>query len=1510
MLKKFFASVIAILLVISVFPFAVFAESTEVKSGTTGDCTWTLNGTVLTISGDGKMEDYGNSNEAPWGKNITEVFINNGVTNIGNYAFKNCIELENIEIPDSVASIGDFAFIFCSGLTSITIPNGVTNIGNYAFSDCIGLTNITIPNSVAGIGNFAFSFCTELTSIIIPDSVTSIGSSAFYGCKIEELNIAEGSKTVTNKMVMCENTLKKVIIPNGVTSIGDFAFKGCTGLTSITIPNGVTNIGNYAFSGCTGLTGITMPDTVMDIGSYAFSDCEIKELNIAEGSKTVTSKMVVCNNTLKEVTIPTSVTSICDSAFFNCTGLKSITIPNTVTNIGGSAFSCCTRLTSITIPDSVTSIGNSAFFGCTGLTSITIPDSVTSIGENVFSDCTKIQTMVVDKNNSVFHSNGNCIIRTNDKVLIAGCENSIIPTNGSVTSIGNSAFFDCAGLRNVIIPNSIKSIGDSAFSDCTELTSIIIPDSATSIGRYAFNFCTGLTSITIPDSVAYINSYAFFGCKIKELNIAEGSKKVAKKTVVCKSTIEKVTIPDSVTSIGNHAFYDCTNLKEVHINDIVKWCNIDFNDMYSNPLYYAHNLYLNGEAVKEIVLPETVTEIKDYAFYNCAGLTKITIPESVTSIGNNAFTGCSNLVIETESDYVYEYAKLHGITVIMINNWIGSGKNPIVSVEVPDIKIIENTNGKQADGYYYYNSFLLKCIANYKDGEKKYDYAHIEYGELEKQQTEHWTAGNTYSIKVEYDGIHTTVNVTVIENPIEKIDIPDVVLEDGFIEANLYEHPQYTVTLKNGTVVESDDGAAYSNYVLIEDKEYELEINLDSEYIESLKAGDRCKIECELAGIKASYYVNIVNSPFKAIYIDDVVSERDDSGYNYAPRSGIVELINGEKIKFFGTELTFNGKYYSIGYNYQYNTPFTPGNTYEITATLGNLSTTYKVKVLKSQEQPVITNYEMTKKPTKTEYIVGEVPDWRGAVIRLSFSDGSFEDLSVPESLWPDDDGYIKLFSNKLSKYIVFFPVFESWDHWINSTDISNIKLGVWGSDKLPTPVVVAECPVTVKKNEWENIKITDYYTLNSKMTVTDKYGNTSVFNIRGLASYGGWGGGDPWLYNSQELHGMVLYTDKGLFWIDLYCWVNGKDKFFNIYINNKKLKSNTICGSPFDNIPEKLDRLCNNIFYENNNDYSMLSFSKYGEIRKINGKYYFEKEFVYRDGTCKIMYMSLDSNFEMVDYIFGFCKGYFDGNDNHEWGEWTVTKPASCTVNGEEQRSCLKCGNAEKRIVRAYGHRLKYTEEKKPTCTEKGHTAYETCQNEGCGYTDYIEIPPTGHIFGKITVVRPKYGESGYSAHKCTVCGYEEKFDITAPIEYPADKTLVYTDGKWIYLSSGKPDTDYTGLTRYNGTLLYVENGVYNRNFIGFAEYNGEVLYVENGIAKRNYTGLKQYDGNLCYIEDGVLNRNYTGLMYYYGTWFYIENGVFNRDYNGLVEYRGRMYYADNGIFFPGRSRLYKRYR
>ncbi len=252
-------------------------------------------------------------------------------------------------------------------------------------------------------------------------------------------------------------SLTSITIPDSVTSIGDYAFSGCTGLTSITIPNSVTSIGERAFEDCTSLTNIEIPPSVTSIGSYAFYGCR----------------------SLTSITIPDSVTSIGSSAFIYCTSLTSITIPNSVTSIGEWAFYGCTSLTSITIPNSVTSIGEWAFYGCRSLTSVTIPDSVTSIGSSAFSGCSGLGSITVEDGNTVYHSSGNCLIETASGTLIVGCKNSVIPTNGSVTSIGEYAFYYCTSLTSITIPNSVTSIGYYAFFGCTSLESVTFADTTT-----------------------------------------------------------------------------------------------------------------------------------------------------------------------------------------------------------------------------------------------------------------------------------------------------------------------------------------------------------------------------------------------------------------------------------------------------------------------------------------------------------------------------------------------------------------------------------------------------------------------------------------------------------------------------------------------------------------------------------------------------------------------------------------------------------------------------------------------------------------------------------------------------------------------------------------------------------------------------------------------------------------------------------------------------------------------
>lgn len=260
---------------------------------------------------------------------------------------------------------------------------------------------------------------------------------------------------------------------------------------------------------------------------------------------------------------------------------------------------------SVTIPETVTfsdgttyrvtSIGYSAFRECSDLTSVTIGNSVISIGEDAFSNCNRLISVIIGE---------------------------------SVTSIGDGAFSDCTRLPSVTIPNNVKSIGNYAFFNC-DLTSVTIGKSVTRIGESAFKYCFDLTSVTIGESVTSIGNSAFYYC----------------------SSLTSVTIPNSVKSI-EYAFAGCSSLTEVHISDIAAWCEIDFVGSDANPLYYAKNLYLNGELVTDLVIPNSVKSIGNNAFYNCYPLTSITIPNSVTSIGYSAFRNCSDLTSVTIGESV------------------------------------------------------------------------------------------------------------------------------------------------------------------------------------------------------------------------------------------------------------------------------------------------------------------------------------------------------------------------------------------------------------------------------------------------------------------------------------------------------------------------------------------------------------------------------------------------------------------------------------------------------------------------------------------------------------------------------------------------------------------------------------------------------------------------------------------------------------------------------------------
>ena len=521
---------------------------------------------------------------------LSNIRGHDNISTIGEYAFSGC-SLLNVLTLVNCTSFDNYAFNSCTGLNSVLLRGSAT-YGNYVFNGCNNISTVHFIDNANGNG-----WITAIRSIpnyndghltvYIPNS--SYDTSELTGVRFIEYdaNPENGSAKVvikTGNLRWDGNILEDIISEtdlypssnaappalrcariygwlkynlNTLTStecerITDINFdtdyqvnphiglegggghnedtyypKDDDGLTSFDEFQYFTNLHEHKiqdelFDGFEYITSIKLPQNIEIIGNRAFHNC----------------------GSLTSITIPNSVTSIGDEAFYECHDLSSVIISNILTSIGDSVFEDCYDLSSITIPNSVTSIGDEAFMNCGSLTSITIPNSVTSIGDEVFVYCSDLTSIIVENGNTIYDSRNDCnaIIETATNILIAGCENTIIPN--SVTSIGDNAFEGCTGLTFITIPNSVTSIGDGAFLGCSSLTSVTIPNIVTSIGGGAFYSCRSLTSVTIGNSVTSIERYAFYGC----------------------SSLTSVTIPNSVTSIGSYAFYNCTSVTDVYFN--------------------------------------------------------------------------------------------------------------------------------------------------------------------------------------------------------------------------------------------------------------------------------------------------------------------------------------------------------------------------------------------------------------------------------------------------------------------------------------------------------------------------------------------------------------------------------------------------------------------------------------------------------------------------------------------------------------------------------------------------------------------------------------------------------------------------------------------------------------------------------------------------------------------------------------------------------------------------------
>ena len=291
------------------------------------------------------------------------------------------------------------------------------------------------------------------------------------------------------------------------------------------------------------------------------------------------------NITMESIVIPNTVNTLANNVFQNCSNLKTVTMSNNIGGIGPYAFYNCVSLESITLPNSCTVISNNAFQGCAALESINIPLTVTTLGSAAFYGCTSLQSITIP---------------------------------GSVTSVGSEVFRNCTSLESAVLCEGVEAIGSYMFTGCTSLASITMPDSLKTIGYEALWNCKSLENLVIGSHVTNIDTWAFEGC----------------------SNLKSITFPATLKKIEGNAFSGCGSLNAIYISDLAAWCSVTFN---SYPLDAAHNLYLNGQLVTDLVIPGTVTEVKKGAFSGCTSITSLTIQNGVTTIGNDAFRNCTNL---------------------------------------------------------------------------------------------------------------------------------------------------------------------------------------------------------------------------------------------------------------------------------------------------------------------------------------------------------------------------------------------------------------------------------------------------------------------------------------------------------------------------------------------------------------------------------------------------------------------------------------------------------------------------------------------------------------------------------------------------------------------------------------------------------------------------------------------------------------------------------------------------
>ncbi len=541
--------------------------------------------------------------------------------------------LKEIVIEDGVTNIGDYAFNYNTHLESIRIPASVTTIGDSAFNSTYNeLTDVYYSSTQENWNKVSIGSNNEQLTSAALHTVTASGTcgdnltwSLYDTGRLEIIGTgAMTSWTSPNKAPWYDyrTEINEIIIGEGVTSVGKFAFTSCTAQKSVSIPESVTSIEASAFGNSRNITDVYYASdksdwdkiTVGNINNaltYARFNYAVNRL-VAYGYLGEFSQWELHTDGSLLLTGEGGMDDFASAEFYPWheyrDKITSFTIENydfdycpEMSNIGSHALEGCINLETVNFNSVVTKIGNSAFEGCTSLESIVIPDTVTTIGDRAFYGCTALDEFTMPVSAKIYGSPN----------VFYGCTgiSKITLTKGNGTMVSYDV--STAAYKNTPWYISKSHI---------DLT---IEEGVTAITPRAFYGCTGITSITIPNGVTSIGEYAFCG----------------------NTALKDVIIPESVTSIGEYVFYGCTALENTYyMSDVADWCKISFADAYATPMTYADNLYFGGEIVTELIIPGYVTSISDYAFHGCESITAVYY-EGTPEQWNNVTVGKGNDIL-------------------------------------------------------------------------------------------------------------------------------------------------------------------------------------------------------------------------------------------------------------------------------------------------------------------------------------------------------------------------------------------------------------------------------------------------------------------------------------------------------------------------------------------------------------------------------------------------------------------------------------------------------------------------------------------------------------------------------------------------------------------------------------------------------------------------------------------------------------------------------------------------